>query len=223
MSAKIKVGLVDDHRVVRHGLQRLIEACDDLEVVGTASSGEEALKHYQDWQADVVIMDLLLPGGIDGIETTRQLKQKCPAVRVIVLTAYTDDERVIAALRAGATGYIRKEAEPEILLGAIRAAATGQSIFDPSIPEELWQNWKRTTPDISKTTNTGLTEREILVLRQVALGHTNREIAQNFLIGEETVKTHVSHLLSKLGLNGRNQLIFYALKHGLIRLDEIST
>ena len=122
MSVNIKVGLVDDHRVVRHGLQRLIEACADLVVVGMASSGEEALKDFKNWQADVVIMDLLLPGGMDGIETTRQLKQKGPATRVIVLTGYTDDERVIAALRAGATGYVRKEAEPEILLAAIRAA-----------------------------------------------------------------------------------------------------
>ncbi len=214
--------MVDDHRVVRHGLQRLIEACDDLVVVGMASSGEEALKHFKNWQADVVIMDLLLPGGIDGIETTRQLKQKGPATRVIVLTGYTDDERVIAALRAGATGYVRKEAEPEILLGAIRAAANGQSVFDPSIPEEIWQNWKHSSSDVSKAANNGLTEREALVLRHVAQGQTNREIAQTLQVSEETVKTHVSHLLSKLGLSGRNQLIFYALKRGLIRLDEIT-
>ena len=135
-----KIALVDDHRVVRQGLRSFLESYADLTVIGMASSGEEALRELGKWQVDVVLMDLLLPGGISGIETTRRIKaQLVPAPRVIVLTGYTDDARVVGALRAGAISYIRKDAEPEMLLKAVRAAAQGQATFDASIPNTVIQ------------------------------------------------------------------------------------
>lgn len=121
----IRLVLVDDHRVVRQGLRSFLEAFPDMAVVGEASSGEEALDEMEGWLPDVVVMDLLMPGGIDGIETTRRIRAVTPHTQVVVLTAYADDARVVAALRAGAIGYVRKEAEPETLLAAVRAAARG--------------------------------------------------------------------------------------------------
>src|SRR5579859_7380419 len=128
MAEKIKVALVDDHRIVRRGLISFLKAFDDLLVVGEASSGEEALQHVETWLPDVVIMDMLMPGGIDGVETIRRLRELTPNVRVVVLTSSTDNGRVTAALRVGAIGYVRKEADPELLTASIHAAARGQSL-----------------------------------------------------------------------------------------------
>jgi NarL family two-component system response regulator LiaR len=133
MKDVIRLVLVDDHRVVRRGLCSYLEAFPDIIIVGEASSGEQALEQIESWLPDVVIMDLLMPGGIDGIETTRRIRTITPHTQVVVLTAYTDDARVVGALRAGAIGYVRKDAEPEILLAAVRAAARGQSMLDPAI------------------------------------------------------------------------------------------
>src|SRR5690242_4926399 len=167
---KIRVALVDDHKVVRQGLRSFLESFPDLAIVGMASSGEEALQHLTGWRPDVVVMDLLLPGGIDGIEATRRAKTLLPATHVVVLTSYTDDARVVAALRAGATGYIRKDADPEFLLAAVRGAAKGQAVFDPTVRESLYgvaQQSNSHAPQLSK--------RERDVLRQIALGCSNRE------------------------------------------------
>jgi len=133
MSEMVRVVLVDDHRVVRQGLRSYLESFPDLQVIGEASNGEEALKYLPDWLPDVVVMDLLMPGGIDGVETIRRLSATLPQIRVIALTSYSDDARVIAVLRAGARGYVRKDAAPAILLTAIRAAAQGQTMLDPAI------------------------------------------------------------------------------------------
>ena len=131
----IRLALVDDHHVVRRGLRSYLEAFTDITIVGEASSGEEALANVEAWLPDVVVMDLLMPGGIDGIETTRRIRSITPHTQVVVLTAYTDDARVVGALRAGAIGYVRKDAEPEVLLAAVRAAARGRSMPDPAIAE----------------------------------------------------------------------------------------
>lgn len=208
----VRVALVDDHRVVRRGLRSYLESFPDLVVVGEGSSGEEALAALPDWQPDVVVMDLLMPGGMDGIDAIRRVRESFPRIAVIALTSYTDDARVIAALRAGALSYVRKDAGPEALLGAIRAAAQGQSLLDPGVAAVLG----RTEAAIDD-----LTEREREVLRQVALGRTNREIAETLIVSAETVKTHVARILSKLGLTNRTQVIIYALKHDLVSLDEI--
>lgn len=212
----LSVALVDDHQIVRRGLQSYLESFDDIRIVGMAANGEELLLHLDEWLPDVVVMDLLMPGGMDGIETTQHVREQSPHSQVVVLTAHADDARVIAALRAGAIGYIRKDADPAVLLEAVRAAARGQSVLDPSIAGSLLIEMTR-----SKVTGGELTERELEVLRQLARGHTNREIARALVVGDETIKTHVGNILAKLQLAHRGQAILYALKKGLISLDEI--
>lgn len=212
----IRLVLVDDHRVVRRGLRSFLEAFPDITIVGEASSGEEVLEKVEGWLPDVVIMDLLMPGGIDGIEGTRRIRSITPHTQVVVLTAHTDDARVVAALRAGAIGYVRKDAEPEILLTAVRAAARGQSMLDPTIAGSVLQEIVS-----SVKIRDDLTEREMEVLRLLAHGRTNREIAKELVVGAETVKTHVGNILAKLHLAHRTQAAIHALKRGLISLDEI--
>jgi NarL family two-component system response regulator LiaR len=212
----IRLVLVDDHRVVRRGLRSYLEAFPDITVVGETSTGEEALEAIEGWLPDVVVMDLLMPGGMDGIETTRRIRAITPHTQVVVLTAYTDDARVVAALRAGAIGYVRKEADPEILMAAVRAAARGQSMLDPAVAGSVLQDLVS-----SARARDELTEREMEVLRLLAHARTNREIAEILVLGEETVKTHVGNILAKLHLAHRTQAVIHALKQGLISLDEI--
>lgn len=220
MADKIRVALVDDHHIVRRGLQSFLKAFEDLVIVGEAASGEEALKHIEEWLPDVVIMDLLMPGGMDGIEAIRRIHALTPHTRIVALTSYADDTRVVAALRAGAIGYVRKEADPDLLLASVRAAARGQSLLDPAVATIVMQELMRTANHADKH-GTALTEREQNVLRQLALGRTNREIAQALTISEETVKTHVGNVLTKLQLAHRTQAVIYALKKGMISLDEL--
>jgi NarL family two-component system response regulator LiaR len=212
----IRVVLVDDHRIVRRGLRSFLEAFPDIAVVGESSSGEAVLEQVESWLPDVVIMDLLMPGGMDGIETTRQVRSMTPHTQIVVLTAHTDDARVVAALRAGAIGYVRKDAEPEMLLAAVRAAARGQSMLDPAVAGTVLQELVSSTE-----MRHDLTERELDVLRLLAHGRTNREIAEELVLGEETVKTHVGNILAKLHLAHRTQAVVHAFKEGLISLDEI--
>jgi DNA-binding NarL/FixJ family response regulator len=159
-----------------------------------------------------VLQDLLLPGGIDGIETTRRALQMMPTVRIVALTASVDEARMMGVLRAGALGYVRKHADPEVLLAAVRSVARGKPFIDPGASEHLISG-AETADD--------LTPRERDVLRQIAIGRNNREIAAALDIGDETVKTHVGHLLSKLGVENRAQAIVQALKRGLVTLEEL--
>jgi NarL family two-component system response regulator LiaR len=212
----IRLVLVDDHRVVRRGLRSYLEAFADLSVVGEASSGEQVVEKVERWLPDVVIMDLLMPGGLDGIETTRRVRAISPHTQVVVLTAHTDDARLVAALRAGAIGYVRKDADPEILLAAVRAAARGQSLLDPTLAGSVLQELVSDTG-----VKHDLTEREMEVLRLLAHGRTNREIAGELVVSEETVKTHVGNILTKLHQAHRTQAVIHALKQGLISLAEI--
>lgn len=206
----VSIALVDDHRVVARSLKAYLESFPDLVVVGIAASGEELLEHLQEWKPDIVLQDLLMPGGIDGVETTRRISQHAPPVRVIALTASTDEARMMGVLRAGAAGYVRKDAEPEILLAAVRAVARGKTYIDPSVARQLIQ----TPPD-------DLTPREVEVLRHLAQGRSNKEIADALSIGDETVKTHVGNVLSKLQVENRAQAIVQALKRGLVSLEEL--
>jgi len=216
MASAIRVVLIDDHRVVTRGLCTYLESFPDICVTGAAASGEELLKKLDEWSPDVAVMDLLLPGGMDGIEATRLVRSRSPRTRIVVLTASTDEARLIAAVRAGATGYVRKDSEPEVLLSAVRAAARGQSVLDPSVAGAALRDLVRGGPPEEQ-----LTEREIAVLRQLAHGRTNREIAEALFISEETVKTHVGNILGKLQLTHRTQALIYALKHKLITLDDL--
>ncbi|WP_291986459.1 response regulator transcription factor [Luteitalea sp.] len=204
--------LVDDHRVVTRSLQAYLESFDDLTVVGVASSGEEALDHVDEWKPDVVLQDLLLPGGIDGIETTRRLLARRPGVKVIALTALVDEPRMMAVLRAGALGYVRKDADPEVLLAAVRRVAAGRPYIDPGVTTHLMH---------AVTASDELTAREVEVMRELARGRSNKEIAVSLAISEETIKTHVGHVLAKLQADNRTQALVQALKRGLIALEEL--
>lgn len=218
MTEPIRVVLVDDHHVVRQGLRTYLESFPDLEVAGEAASGEEVLRSIELWLPDVVVIDLLMPGGMDGVETIRRVSQLTPHTQIIALTSYTDDARVIAVLRAGAIGYVRKDAAPDVLLASIRAAARGQSLLDPAVAGAVLQELSHEEkPEVAT-----LSEREREVLRCLALGHTNREIAEEMMISPETVKTHVGNILAKLHLVHRTQAVVYALKYGLISLEDIN-
>ena len=218
MTKPIRVVLVDDHHVVRQGLRIYLESFPDLQIAGEAASGEEALRLIELWLPDVVVIDLLMPGGIDGVETIRRINQLTPHTQIIALTSYTDDARVIAVLRAGAIGYVRKDAAPDVLLASIRAAARGQSLLDPAVAGAVLQELSHEEkPEVA-----ALSEREREVLRLLDLGHTNREIAEGMMISPETVKTHVGNILAKLHLVHRTQAVVYALKYGLISLEDIN-
>jgi NarL family two-component system response regulator LiaR len=204
----ISIVLVDDHQVVTHSLKAYLESFADLKVVGMAATGEELLLRLDEWRPQVILQDLLLPGGIDGIETMRRVLQRAPEVAVVALTASMDEARMIGALRAGARGYVRKDAAPETLLAAVRAVARGRTYIDPSIGRDA------IVPEV-------LTARETEVLRHVALGLSNKDIAAALSVREETVKTHVTHVLAKLDVANRSQAIVQALKRGIVALDEL--
>lgn len=177
-------------RVVQTGLRSYLTSFEDIEVIGAASSGEEALAKLGEWVPDVMVMDLHMPGGIDGVETTRRVPALSPHTQVVVLTAHTDEARVVAALRTGAIGYVRKDLEPEVLVAAVRGAARGQSVLDPAVAGSVLQELMRGGPLAED-----LSEREKEVLAQLAHGRTHREIALALNVGEETVKTHVGNIL----------------------------
>ena len=170
------------------------------------------LEHLHDWRPQVVLQDLLLPGGIDGIETTRRILVRAPRTRVIALTASTDEARMMGALRAGAVGYVRKDAEPETLLAAVRAVAVGRTYIDPSVALRAVE---------AAAPGADMTAREVDVLRHLAFGRSNKEIGDALCISEDTVKTHVGRLLAKLQAENRSQAIVHALKRGLVSLDEL--
>jgi two-component system, NarL family, response regulator LiaR len=208
MTPKITVALVDDHRVVTCSLKAYLESFPEFVVVGTAASGEELLAKLDEWSPQVVLQDLLLPGGIDGIETTRRVLELRPSTKVIALTASMDEARMMAVLRTGAVGYVRKDAEPETLLAAVRAVANGRTYIDPSAAGQALRSSDPGPDD--------LTSRELEVLRQLALGRSNKEIGEALFISEETVKTHVGHVLAKLQVENRAQAIVQAIRRGLV-------
>jgi len=208
----ISIALVDDHRIITRSLQAYLESFPDLKIAGMAASGEELLQHLSAWEPAVVLLDLLMPGGIDGIETTRRIVQQAPGVRVIALTASTDEARMMGVLRAGATGYVRKDAEPEMLVAAVRAVARGNTYIDPAVAAQLVGAFSPADE---------LTPRETDVLRQIALGRSNKEIATALAVSDETVKTHVGKVLARLHVENRAQAIVQALKRGLVTLGDL--
>jgi DNA-binding NarL/FixJ family response regulator len=206
----ITIAIADDHRVVARSLKAYLESFADLKVCGIAASGEELLEHIGAWRPHVLIQDLLMPGGIDGIETMRRVVARHPSVHVVALTASIDEARMMGVLRAGASGYVRKDTDPEVLLAAVRAVSAGRTYIDPAIARQLAR-----TPELD-----ALTPRETEVLRHVASGESNRAIATALGVSEETVKTHVANVLSKLQVENRSQATVQALKRGLISLDD---
>ncbi|NJK78495.1 MAG: response regulator transcription factor [Chloroflexaceae bacterium] len=215
---RISVLLVDDHQVVRQGLRDFIELHDTIEVVGEASSGEAGVQLAHELLPDVVLMDLLMPGGIDGVEATRRITAVSPTTRVIVLTSFADDNRIFPAIKAGAISYLLKDVSPNDLIHAILAAQRNEAVLHPEVASRLMQ--EVSTPRSSDGPLDQLTEREMDVLRLIARGKSNKEIADELVISEKTVKTHVSNLLSKLHLADRTQAAIYALRQRVVPMDE---
>jgi DNA-binding NarL/FixJ family response regulator len=211
----IGVLIVDDHAVVREGLRAFLELQDDLEVVGEAADGEEAVKRAQALGPEVILMDLVMPN-LDGVGAMRELRAMAPNSRVIVLTSFLDDERLLPAIQAGAAGYLLKDVEPAELARAIRAAYSGEAVIDPTAAARLLQ----AIADGSSATvqePERLTRREREVLELIARGRSNKRIARELDISEKTVKTHVGHLLAKLGVSDRTQAALLAVREGLVK------
>jgi DNA-binding NarL/FixJ family response regulator len=204
----IRVVVAEDHAVVRAGLEQLLAGAEDVEVVGTASNGEEAVELTREQQPDVVLMDLVMPT-VDGIEATRRIVALETEVRVVVLTSFSDRNAIMDALDAGAIGYLLKDAEPEELVRGIRAAARGESPLDPKAAREvLSARTERPSAELSPR------EREVLVL--LASGLPNKLIAQRLGISEKTVKAHLTHVFGRIGVTDRTQAALWAQREGLV-------
>jgi NarL family two-component system response regulator LiaR len=213
VSERITVLIADDHPVVRQGLRTFLEVQEDLELAGEAADGAEAVALARQAPPDVVLMDLVMPG-VDGIEATRQIRDVSPSTKVIVLTSFDDDNRVFPAIKAGAAGYLMKDVPPAELAEAVRKVHRGEALVAPSVAAKLMQEVAGRKP-----AGAGLTERELDVLRLVARGLSNKAIAQELVVSEKTVKTHVSNILAKLHLADRTQAALYAVREHLVELE----
>lgn len=210
-----RVIIVDDQTIVREGLVLLLQLLPGIEVAGAAASGAEALRLVATERPDVVLMDLRMPK-MDGVEATRRIRSEYPDVQVVVLTTYSDDETVFSALRAGARGYLTKDARANEIADAIAAVQRGEAQFDPAIQRRLAESVASRSP-ASEALPDGLTPREIDVLRLIAAGQSNMEIARELVITEATVKTHINNLFAKAGVRDRAQAVTYAFRHGIAR------
>ena len=217
MAQAITVILVDDHQMVRQGVRAFLEKQPDISVVGEAASGAEALRLAADHVPDVVLMDLVMPD-MDGVETTRRLKQISPGSQVIILTSYHDDEHIFPAIRAGALSYILKDVSSGELAEIVRKAARGEAVMHPHVAARVMQEL-RGGPRANAQLSSELSERELEVLRLIADGLNNTEIAERLVISEHTVKRHVSNILSKLHLADRTQAAVYAWREGVVEKD----
>jgi DNA-binding NarL/FixJ family response regulator len=204
----IRILLVDDHPVVRHGLRGMLDAEDDLHVVGEASSGDEGVEAAVAERPDIVLMDLRMPGG-DGVSATERILARVPGCRVMVLTTYESDRDILRAIEAGASGYLLKDATPAELAGAVRAAARGETVLAPSVASTLVRQVRQPAPP-------ALSTREAEVLRLVAGGLTNAEIGRRLFISEATVKTHLLRVFNKLDVADRTAAVTTAMRHGLL-------
>jgi NarL family two-component system response regulator LiaR len=218
MTSSIRVLVADDHAIVRKGIRALLATEPDIEVVGEAENGREAVTEVERLQPDVILMDLVMPE-VDGIEAIRRITARQPEAHILVLTSFAADDKVFPAIKAGALGYLLKDSGPEDLVQAIHQIYRGQSSLHPTIARKLLQELSR--PSERPPTPDPLTEREVEVLRLVARGQSNQEIADQLVISEATVRTHVSNILGKLHLASRTQAALYALREGLASLDDV--
>ncbi len=219
-NAPIRVLIADDHTIVRKGIRALLFTEPGMEVVGEASNGLETVHQAAVLVPDVILMDLVMPK-MNGIEATRQITERQPGTRILVLTSFAADDKVFPAIKAGALGYLLKDSEPEELIQAIRQVYHGESSLHPTIARKVLRELAQPAERADRPLATDpLTERELEVLRQVAQGLSNREIAEQLVINEATVRTHVSNILSKLHLASRTQAALYALREGLASLED---
>ena len=217
MAENIRVLIVDDHDIVREGQRALINTEPGMEVIGEAKNGIEAIELADTLQPDVILMDLLMPKK-DGIEASEEIKKRNPEARILVLTSFAEDERVFAAIKAGAQGYLMKDSTPQTILKAIREVHNGETSMSPGIAQKLINEVQRKSD--SPPTEDPLTAREMEVLKLIAKGLLNREIAEKLVISEPTARTHVTNILGKLHLANRTQAALYALREGLADLEQ---
>ncbi len=217
MTDTIRILVSDDHAIIRKGIRAVLEVVPDIEVIGEATNGEEAVAETERLQPDVVLMDLMMPQ-VDGIEAIRRIKNHQPEARILVLTTFAGEDKIFPAIKAGALGYHLKDSSPNELMDAIRQVYRGESSLHPTIARKVLQELSR--PSQAPPTPDPLTQRELEVLQLVAQGIENREIAEKLVIGETTVRTHVSNILSKLHVASRTQAALYALREGLASLDD---
>ncbi len=213
----IRVFLCDDHAIVRQGIRALLATEAGIEVVGEAADGVQAVAELESLEADVILMDLMMPR-MDGIEAIAQIKAARPEARILVLTSFASDDKVFPAIKAGALGYLLKDSGPEALVRAIHQVHRGESSLHPSIARKLLDELSR--PAGEQSLPEPLTARELEVLRLIARGLSNQQIADQLVISEATVRSHVSNILGKLQLASRTQAALYALREGLASLDE---
>jgi NarL family two-component system response regulator LiaR len=218
MTEQITVLIVDDHQVVRQGVRAFLESQPDITVVAEAETGEVAAQLAAEYAPDVVLMDLLMPG-MDGVTATQQVKQASPRTQVIVLTSYHQDEHIFPAIRAGALSYLLKNTGPQELVEAVRKAARGEVVLHPRVAARMVQELHGAHQDTANPLTT-LSDRELEVLRLVADGLTNAKIAEQLVISDKTVKSHVSNILSKLHLVDRTQAAVFAWREGVMRRDD---
>lgn len=211
---RVRLLIVDDHAVVRQGLITFLELHDEIEVVGEASNGKEALGLVKELEPDVVLMDLVMPV-MDGLTAIKQIKQQFPQTEILALTSFADDEKVFTAIRSGATGYLLKDVQPNDLVKAVLAAERGEVQLHPEVAKKLMH--EVVAPPKEQDSFNELTEREREVLSLLGLGMSNKEIAYKISVSEKTVKAHVSSILNKLNLPGRTHAALYASKRGLVQ------
>jgi len=216
--AKIRVLLAEDHNLVREGTKTILEQEAELEVVCEASNGRQTVSLAETHKPDVVVMDIAMPE-MDGIQAAKEIKSRCPGVAVLMLSAYDDDEYVFSLLEAGVDGYLLKNAHPSELIAAIHAVHAGQSALHPSVARKVVDHYVSREPKVHMTEQ--LSERELQVLKLVAKGMSNREIADALFLSVRTVQGHVSNILGKMGVSSRTEAVVQALKDRLFTLDEL--
>lgn len=217
--SKIRVLIADDHAIVREGLRALLEAQADIEVVGEATNGEEAVNQTKEIQPDIVLMDITMPR-MSGLEATRQIKEQCPEVKILVLTMHESDEYFFKMLDAGASGYFVKGGSSAELISALRVVWHGDVFLYPTLAKKLLSEYlQRVRAGHDKESYDGLTNREREIVKLIAEGRTNQEIADLLVLSVATVQTHRARTMAKLGLHSRTELVKYALKRGYITLD----
>ncbi len=214
MSDRIRILIVDDHEIVRNGIRGFLETDPDFEVIGEAENGAAALEMAQEHVPDVILMDLIMPG-MDGVESTRRIKQLSPRTQIVILTSYHEDQHIFPALKAGAISYVLKDMKMSKLADVIRRAWRGEVTLHPKIAARVLQNIRGENAESGPYTE--LTEREFEVLKLIANGMSNNQIAETLIISENTVKGHVSNILTKLHLADRTQAAVYAWQKGIVR------
>jgi NarL family two-component system response regulator LiaR len=215
MTETIRVLIVDDHTVVRDGLQALLSVEPGMQVVGSAADGIEAVHLARELNPDVILLDLVMPR-MDGVQAINEIKRNDPTARILVLTSFAENHQVFSAIKSGAMGYIMKDTSADELIRAIRDTHHNKPVLQPEIARRLMRDIQN--PEPQTNIENALTDREMEIIRQVALGKTNQEIADELVVSERTVRTHITNILAKLRLSNRTQLALYALKEGIAHM-----